>query len=48
MRVQVNPPDLRTSFSREFGPTTRLDLRLTFDVDAAAPEAAAPATTSVA
>ena len=35
--VQINPHELRTSFSHELGPTTRLDLRLTFDVDAAAP-----------
>lgn len=32
--VQINPHELRTSFSHELGPTTRLDLRLTFDVDA--------------
>ena len=35
--VQINPHELRTSFSHELGPTTRLDLRLTFDVDAPAP-----------
>ena len=35
--VQINPRDLRTSFSHELGPTTRLDLGLTFDVDAPAP-----------
>ena len=35
--VPINPHELRTSFSHELGPTTRLDLRLTFDVDAAAP-----------
>ena len=35
--VQVNPHELRTSFSHELGPTTRLDLRLTFDVDAPTP-----------
>jgi phage tail-like protein len=31
--VPINPHELRTSFSHELGPTTRLDLRLTFDVD---------------
>jgi len=35
--VPINPHELRTSFSHELGPTTRLDLRLTFDVDAPAP-----------
>ncbi len=35
--VQINPDELRTSFSHELGPTTRLDLRLTFDVDAPTP-----------
>ncbi|HSS57415.1 MAG TPA: phage tail protein [Solirubrobacteraceae bacterium] len=35
--VQINPHELRTSFSHELGPTTRLDLRLTFAVDAPAP-----------
>ena len=35
--VQINPHELRTSFSHELGPTTRLDLRLAFDVDAPAP-----------
>ena len=35
--VQINPHELRTSFSHELGPTTRLDLLLTFDVDAPAP-----------
>jgi phage tail-like protein len=35
--VQINPHELRTSFSHELGPTTRLDLRLSFDVDAPAP-----------
>jgi phage tail-like protein len=35
--VQINPHELRTSFTHELGPTTRLDLRLTFDVDAPAP-----------
>jgi len=35
--VQLNPHELRTSFSHELGPTTRLDLQLTFDVDAPAP-----------
>ena len=35
--VQINPHELRTSFSHELGPMTRLDLRLTFDVDAPAP-----------
>jgi len=35
--VQINPHDLRTSYSHELGPTTRLDLQLTFDVDAPAP-----------
>ena len=35
--VQINPHDLRTSFSHELGPTTRVDLQLTFDVDAPAP-----------
>jgi phage tail-like protein len=35
--VQINPHELRTSFSHELGPTTRVDLRLTFDVDAPAP-----------
>jgi len=35
--VQINPHELRTSFSHELGPTTRLDLRLGFDVDAPAP-----------
>jgi phage tail-like protein len=35
--VPINPHELRTSFSHEPGPTTRLDLRLTFDVDAPAP-----------
>jgi phage tail-like protein len=35
--VQINPHELRTSFSHELGPTTRLDLRLTFDVDEPAP-----------
>ena len=35
--VPINPHELRTSFSHELGPSTRLDLRLTFDVDAAAP-----------
>ena len=35
--VQINPHELRTSFSHEPGPTTRLDLRLTFDVDVDAP-----------
>jgi phage tail-like protein len=34
--VQLNPHELRTSFSHELGPTTRLDLQLTFDVDAPA------------
>ena len=37
LTVQINPHELRTSFSHELGPTTRLDLRLSFDVDAAAP-----------
>ena len=47
--VQINPHELRTSFSHELGPTTRLDLRLTFDVDAPRrPEAAARPTTSAA
>jgi phage tail-like protein len=32
--VQVNPHELRTSFTHELGPTTRLDLRLAFDVEA--------------
>jgi phage tail-like protein len=32
--VQVNPDELRTSFSHELGPSTRLDLRLGFDVGA--------------
>ncbi len=35
--VQINPHELRTSFSHELGPMTRLDLRLTFDVDTPAP-----------
>jgi hypothetical protein len=35
--VPINPDELRTSFSHELGPTTRLDLRLTFDVHAPAP-----------
>jgi phage tail-like protein len=35
--VPINPHELRTSFSHELGPTTRLDLRLTFDVEAPAP-----------
>jgi len=35
--VQINPHELRTSVSHEFGPTTRLDLQLTFDVEAPAP-----------
>lgn len=35
--VQINPHELRTSFSHEQGPTTRLDLRLTFDVGAPGP-----------
>ncbi|MGZ6574802.1 MAG: phage tail protein [Solirubrobacteraceae bacterium] len=35
--VQINPHELRTSFSHELGPTTRLDLRLAFDVDAPGP-----------
>jgi hypothetical protein len=35
--VQINPHELRTSFSHELGPTTRLDLRLAFDVDASGP-----------
>ena len=35
--VPINPHELRTSFSHELGPTTRLVLRLTFDVDAPAP-----------
>ena len=35
--VQINPHELRTSFSHELGPMTRLDLRLTFDVDPPAP-----------
>jgi phage tail-like protein len=35
--VQINPHELRTSFSHELGPSTRLDLRLTFDVDAPQP-----------
>ena len=35
--VQVNPHELRTSFSHELGPSTRLDLRLGFDVGAPAP-----------
>ena len=35
--VQINPHELRTSFSHELGPTTRLDLRLAFDVDVDAP-----------
>ena len=34
--VQINPHELRTSFSHELGPTTRLDLQLTFDVEAPA------------
>jgi phage tail-like protein len=34
--VQVNPHELRTSFSHELGPSTRLDLRLGFDVGAPA------------
>ncbi|HEX6697376.1 MAG TPA: phage tail protein, partial [Solirubrobacteraceae bacterium] len=35
--VQINPHELRTSFSHELGPTTRLDLQLTFDVEAPGP-----------
>ena len=35
--VQINPHELRTSFSHEPGPMTRLDLRLAFDVDAPGP-----------
>jgi phage tail-like protein len=35
--VQINPHELRTSFSHELGPATRLDLRLAFDVDAPGP-----------
>ena len=35
--VPINPHELRTSFSHELGPTTRLDLRLTFDVDGPSP-----------
>jgi phage tail-like protein len=35
--VQINPHELRTSFTHEPGPTTRLDLRLAFDVDAPGP-----------
>jgi hypothetical protein len=35
--VQINPHELRTSFSHELGPTTRLDLRLSFDVEGPAP-----------
>ena len=34
--AQINPEDLRTSFSHEPGPSTRLDLRLAFDVGAPA------------
>ena len=37
--VQLNPHELRTSFSHELGPTTRLDLELTFDVEAPVPGA---------
>jgi phage tail-like protein len=32
--AQINPDELRTSFSHELGPSTRLDLRLAFDVSA--------------
>jgi phage tail-like protein len=35
--VQFNPHELRTWISHELGPTMRLDLQLTFDVDAPAP-----------
>ena len=35
--VPINPHELRTSFSHELGPTTRLDLLLTFDVDGPSP-----------
>jgi phage tail-like protein len=33
--VQINPDELRTSFTYELGPRTQLDLRLAFDVDVA-------------
>jgi phage tail-like protein len=36
--VQINPHELRTSFSHELGPSTRLDLRLRFDVDSPPPK----------
>jgi phage tail-like protein len=32
--AQINPDELRTSFSHELGPSTRLELRLAFDVGA--------------
>jgi phage tail-like protein len=35
--VQFNPHELRTWISHELGPTMRLDLQLTFDVDVPAP-----------
>jgi phage tail-like protein len=41
--VQINPDELRTSFSHELGsPATRLDLRLAFDVRSPAPGSRAP------
>jgi hypothetical protein len=41
--VQINPDELRTSFSHELGsPSTRLDLRLAFDVRSPAPGSRAP------
>ena len=32
--AQINPDELRTSFSHELGPSTQLNLRLAFDIDA--------------
>jgi phage tail-like protein len=40
--VQFNPHELRTSITHELGPTTRLDLRLTFDVEARTTRGRAP------
>ena len=46
--VQINPHELRTFVSHELGPTTRLDLQLTFHVERRRPGAAAPPTTYAA
>jgi phage tail-like protein len=35
--AQINPGELRTSLSHELGPSTRLDLRLAFDIRSPAP-----------